>query len=159
MVPVVPVQFPSAGVERTAELPRSSWTRRLTCPCVQRQVPMTQFNKVVDVPVIMRGGSAPDSVHRRLGGHSSSAEVLGSQLGGNGGGEGICVARCCAHQGLWSRQSVLDKVLTCLLFLRQVPFLDKAVVCPLFLRQLRRARTVQTVQKTRIPQRSSLGGS
>ena len=45
------------------------------------------------------------------------------------------------------------------LFLRQVPFLDKAVVCPLFLRQLRRARTVQTVQKTRIPQRSSSGGS
>ena len=41
------------------------WTRSLTCPCVQRQVPVAQFNKVVDVPVIMRGGSAPDSLHRR----------------------------------------------------------------------------------------------
>ena len=53
-VPVVLVLFPSAGVEKTAELPRSSWTRWLTCPCVQRQVPMTHFNKVVDVPVILR---------------------------------------------------------------------------------------------------------
>ena len=31
-VPVVPVQFPSAGVEKTAELPCSSWTRFFTCP-------------------------------------------------------------------------------------------------------------------------------
>ena len=31
---VVPVQFPSAGVEKTAELPQ------LQCPCVQRQVPV-----------------------------------------------------------------------------------------------------------------------
>ena len=54
VVPVVPVQVPSAGVEKTAELPRSSWKRWLTCPWVQRQVPMTHFNKVVDVPVILR---------------------------------------------------------------------------------------------------------
>ena len=45
-VPVVPVLFPSAGVEKTAELPRSSWTRWLTCPCVQRQVPMTQSTRL-----------------------------------------------------------------------------------------------------------------
>ena len=45
-VPVVPVLFPSAGVEKTAELPRSSWTRWLTCPCVHRQVPMTQSTRL-----------------------------------------------------------------------------------------------------------------
>ena len=37
VVPVVPVQVPSAVVEKTAELLRSSWTRWLTCLCVQRQ--------------------------------------------------------------------------------------------------------------------------
>ena len=45
-VPVVPVLFPSAGVEKTAKLPRSSWTRWLTCPCVQRQVPMSQSTRL-----------------------------------------------------------------------------------------------------------------
>ena len=60
-VPVVPVQFPSAGVER---LPSSHiavvelWTRSLTCPCVQRQVPVAQFNNVVDVAVIIAATSS-----------------------------------------------------------------------------------------------------
>ena len=61
--------------------------------------------------------------------------------------------------GLWSRQSVLDKVLTCPLFLRQVPFLDKAVVCPLFFTTTETGTHSATVQKTRTPQRSSWGGS
>ena len=46
--------------------------------------------ELVDVPVIMRDSrSAPDSVHRRFGGHSSSQQrqVLGSQLGVCGGDE------------------------------------------------------------------------
>ena len=67
-VPVVPVQFPSAGVEKTAELPH----------CSRRAL-----DKVVDMPVCATtsargavqqgcgspcdhaGGSAQDSVHRR----------------------------------------------------------------------------------------------
>ena len=53
---------------------------------------LAQFIDVVDVPVIMRGsGSAPDSVHRGYGGHSSSQQrqVLGSHLGGYGGDERV----------------------------------------------------------------------
>ena len=46
VVPVVPVQVPSAVVEKTAELLRSSWTRWLTCLCVQRQVLMTQSTRL-----------------------------------------------------------------------------------------------------------------
>ena len=84
VVPVVPVQFPSAGVEKTAELPH----------CSRRAL-----DKVVDMPVCTTtsahdavqqgcgrpcdhaGGSAPYSVHRRCGGHSSSQQRQVSALG------------------------------------------------------------------------------
>ena len=53
-VPVVPVEFPSAGVEKTAEIPHCSraWDKVVDMPVCATTVPMAQFNKVVDVPVI-----------------------------------------------------------------------------------------------------------
>ena len=47
------------------------WTRSLKCPCVQRQVPVAQFNKVVDVAVFMQrqvlgsAGRCLRAVHRQ----------------------------------------------------------------------------------------------
>ena len=83
VVPVVPVQFPSAGVEKTAELPhcsRRALDKVVGMPVCARQVPMT-LQQGCGRPCDHAAGSAPYSVHRRCGGHSSSQQRQVSALG------------------------------------------------------------------------------
>ena len=93
----MPVQFPSAGVQPSSHIAVVElWTRSLTCPCVQRQVPVAQFNKVVDVPVIMRVEVPQIQFIAGIGGHSSSQQrqVLDFQQWSFGGDDGFFDAFC-----------------------------------------------------------------
>ena len=70
-----------AVAEKSVEIRTFSWTRLLTCllvcnnRCLVSGFAVAVHRQDMDVPVIMRdSGSAPDSVHRGIGGHSSSQQ-------------------------------------------------------------------------------------